>query len=628
MEVDLSIQKFNNLFGSSFISFDDRKIREMMESNNNEKIIELQNYILKYWAHCPRRNIVFFWDADKKIVEILTIENAIKKTFNSQFRINNFYLKNWFFAKCVDCLFEPTFNINKPRIFIDDNGIHRLNMFGGTRYTYDPSKNNKLEDLTFQKNLDILLNYIKSIVCTNDDNTYKFVLDWIIRAINLNKMSTYLCLCGDHDGSNKLIPNLLCECLGSIATFRNIDTKYLLDKSFTSCINGKVLVVMKHTHSAQNKEKKIIQTLKNIVHDNEIEICNRSNFRIENNINYILVSENKFHKYNIEDKNAVILNISNDKMNDYEYYNMLEKICKCNEFIECFYYWCLQRNNTSTTQYMKILPINELHKPDKNIVDPLIIFIKNYYLLNRQSVNVLYKYFFNTYMSWIKSTGYVINCGKNVISRKLKNININWFVSGTGNKNYVHIPWYEMYKYFFYKKLITNIDIEKILSEDIDANVFINDENVKNNNLSIITCKEIIDSLKYKMLSSEKQKLERDIINDVKRLIPDFEPKTIEQITREYNKQIKIVDEYIESCRSNNDHCKKNIHKKFMDYYKNKTYREKHLKKLKKKVKCDICGSITSAINRYAHIKSKKHIACVKDNKIKKLEKILVDLLD
>lgn len=504
----------NQVFASTNECWSSRKFRRLL-SGGEDNIGEVKKYVLKYWALSETAGSVLFWDARRKVVERKTYEKVKEATFPKSLIKpgGEFSVHDWFFYKFSEHFYDLVFQLDKPRIF-QENNINCVNLFEGTRFSYDKTKDKLLVNDNFKEKLNFVLDHIRNIWCKQEDELSEFVINWIVKAVSLKKLNTYICVLGDQGTGKSVIVDMIRFCIGRKATFSSSSPKILLPDTFNGMLSGKVLMCMEEMpmHSAAIWNN-VAEGIKNIVTNPTIviEYKHKDQIEVDNCINLFIITNHTPGKIGDGDRRQVLLQTSNEKHGDYKYYEKLGNICKDAEFQELFYYWCNRMDRTVPDSFChKNAPISDLKKDIIcDNLESVASFLKEEFILKRAGLNIPYQRFYEQYAAWC-NVNKKHPTAKNKTSSRLCNMGKSWVKRGTANQLRVKVSWEELFRHYHSRHWIGEIDYDTIYdqteTDEIAAELDSSATKQEIPKLSVDECKKIITKVQYELKCKELEK--------------------------------------------------------------------------------------------------------------------------
>lgn len=205
--------------------------------------------------------------------------------------------------------------------FFNNNNKSIFSIFHGYKYEL-------LENID-SKVIEMYLDLIKEVICSNDEIVYNYVLNWISFVIQHPglKVETALVLKGLQGIGKNRFTDVLCELLSGYS-LRNVTEISELTGNFNSVVENKMLIILNELKNAGEDRMANFNALKSIITDNTIRINEKNQPRrtSENISNFIFVTNNSFPiKIEEGDRRYVVLACNGVHKNDFEYFTQLSE---------------------------------------------------------------------------------------------------------------------------------------------------------------------------------------------------------------------------------------------------------------------------------------------------------------
>ena len=385
------------------IPFDEVYFRKLLKDDNDDYIEYLCNYLYLYNSGTPE--IVFIDYSDNKnikkyirysitnfksYINKYTIQDGTKTIgiFNSVFQSDKL-------KEIDDIVFEPFKTVNNKQ----------LNIFKGF-----PVFDNTLTDISV---LDKVLYHIKYIICSGQDNVYQYFINRWAYILQKGKCGIAGVFIGDK-GTGK---SCLCSWFGqkiigkdNYAYINSLDD---ITGNFTDAVDNKVYILGDElpVWSGNSKEMGLIKSLITEEYSRS-EKKFKAVLIMKNHASYDFLSNNyNIMKVDNGERRFFCLNVSSDKKNDTEYFNVLMNDLNKLEVQSTFYNYLKNKDlnnfnirNIPMTQYKRSLI--ESSTPDN------IIFLK-YLFLHKEDLDLKYitnADYFKLYTKWCELSGYTTKC--------------------------------------------------------------------------------------------------------------------------------------------------------------------------------------------------------------------------
>lgn len=207
-------------------------------------------------------------------------------------------------------------------------------------------------DIKFDKNfkfniskINPIINHI-SILCNNNEDYKKYVINWMAHIIKHPNKKTKVCLVfkGLQGSGKSSLWNWFGNNIVGKQWFLNIyDAHHLLDNKFNSELKNKIFTLL---DEAQTNGKYIAgnERMKTRITENSIRIEMKGHeaYTIEDKNNYVLLTNNEFPvKIEYSDRRYFCVETSNELIRNENYFNNYFKILEDKEIAKHFYYYLL-----------------------------------------------------------------------------------------------------------------------------------------------------------------------------------------------------------------------------------------------------------------------------------------------
>ena len=370
-------------------------------------------------------------DAMKLIPSDFSITRMVANQHTHKFEKVEFTLKN--FLKETEFMsieYTPVIDFSKPRIFAKTNNIndfeftnHYINMckplnsnLTNTKPTITPQT---------EEGLKIVYNHILEVLCSKNKVLYEYILNFFCASFNGRKVRKALVFqSAERTGKGQILNGLLNSILGQ-RMFKCNSTENILkySKPFEGCslINFDELPHCDNYKGIQDMLKGLITEPTFICRDmysSGYEQTNTFNIIISSNQDSINLSLNNNSRY-------VVLDISEHRIGDTEYFNHLTKALNNDDVKRSFYQDMLERFKTLDKWNEDIIPQTEAR--DSKIIEALPTFykyIKEQYILTETDLNVKTDEFFIEYRLHSKDKTSLQKLGRYIKALDIKPIKL------------------------------------------------------------------------------------------------------------------------------------------------------------------------------------------------------------
>lgn len=370
---------------------------------------DAKTYITQYFIPLNNGNHAFY---DGSVFTVRD-DKELKQSYFSRMPKE---LQNYYFRDYLDVR-QIAFDVNKP-VYYED----KINLCPRMKYTYTPDY---VPSVYAQEGLSFILDYMKSILCSNKQDCYDFLLKWISNMLKGNKNNSCLYLKGIQGTgksslyqflSNNVLGNPLCLESGSDP----IRTK------FNEILSGKLLVCFEELENFSKAEwESISSTLKKMITSTNINYQNKCTKAYEsNNINnYILISNNDSVKDD-DGRRYFILDISTNKVGNHDYYSRLYEHFN-DEVGEAFFNYVYNINTDKFNPQSFPMTQSKMDSLSKRL-DSVYKYLKEQYILKNKQIDISAVDLYNDYKFYTAKP-----VAKEDFHRKLNEIGIDKTKHGT-----------------------------------------------------------------------------------------------------------------------------------------------------------------------------------------------------
>jgi Family of unknown function (DUF5906) len=385
-------------FGNSTENFSGAIVKDLIDQ---DKVEDAKAYIKRFFIKISHPVCIYGWIAnEKKIVQysydefrtsqvtnylsyyVQTIEG--KKVVTTTFKLSKWFLEEDFEKARIGS------NITKPLMYQDKAGLY-INTFGGYKFETCPENPSQKQKEGVQK----IWQHMYEVLCSSNKECFEYVKLWISHMINGRKMKTALYF-KSQEGTGKgiFISFLYNKVLGRRITLVTSNPSCLTG-SFNGELEGKILLILEELRCATASEWNVMSNrLKAYITEETIDITEKykSSYNADNNLNIILVSNHDAVRTSKDDRRYLIVDVSNHRIGDTEYFDMLGQLTNDDSIAEWFYWDCKQyaEANPKFNEDQGLRNITTETKQD-NIIDnlhSLYKYIKTNYVLKMNNFDV------------------------------------------------------------------------------------------------------------------------------------------------------------------------------------------------------------------------------------------------
>lgn len=460
-----------------------------------------------------------------------------KDTLNSTYlnRAKQFFdinLIKYFYETKIDVK-NIVVEINKP--FLYDN---KINLSPPLKWTYN--KEYKNIDENIKNKVNIFLNYLKEVICSNNEEQYNFLLKWLSNMVRGNRNDSCLYLRGE-EGIGK-------------STFTRFIIDYVIGRGLSLCcgsepfgsynesLRGKLFVSFEELPNMGITQWNFISSILKMYiteptimikekYKNSMELKNIGNFVVNSNFDVIDSGRRYFE-----------LDVSHDKYKNTDYFGTIKNNCYNDEVGEAFFIYLYEIDLTG--YYAQNYPIskNKLRSISKRLCS-VYKFIKDEYILKNNKFIIKYKDVYEHYKYYCSNNS-LKALSQQDFKYKLEIVGIKTYMSGGFMKYKVDIDTLkeiaEKYNWIY----------ETDEEENKDNN---NDDEYEELNKEIENYKKIIkekdeenERLKKEIEELKKNNIKEEIIEETKEEIieeikeEEYYEETEEEYLTEYLEEINI----------------------------------------------------------------------------------------
>ena len=162
--------------------------KHLQGASTLDDLKKAKDYILSYFGHCIASIGVIMWCPNKSTFQLLSDLEA-KKFIRKEIKLIHipgtkkpvqFDLQDWFFHE-HDTLYNINCDPTKPLVY-EENGENYINLFPG----YLHKKVRKFSEYSQETNDAVLkiLEHIRNVWCSDDQQQYKYILQWLAYMIS------------------------------------------------------------------------------------------------------------------------------------------------------------------------------------------------------------------------------------------------------------------------------------------------------------------------------------------------------------------------------------------------------------------------------------------------------------
>lgn len=320
---------------------------EFVDKCEHDKYIspnEAINDMTRLMRICDNENIFWLVKGNDGLFKIVSDETQHKKLFRVKCCGTNLwqlYLDN-------SSLFRVrglAFNSSAPGMF---------NIFQG--FKYEPLEN--------EEKLKTWTDFVKEIICNNNDELYEYIQHWISFIVkNPGRKTETAIFMGGLQGIGKgTFTKILCKLFDGYVN-SNITNMDELTGNFNTAIEGKMLCFCNELKNVGDERAANFDCLKSVITEYDIRYNEKGIPRRdgENNANFIFMSNSAYAiKVEVDDRRYVPINLNASRRGDEEYWTKINKAYEDDDFIRAIMFDYL--NNYNDNYSLRKIPNTELRQ--------------------------------------------------------------------------------------------------------------------------------------------------------------------------------------------------------------------------------------------------------------------------
>lgn len=496
-------------------AFSIKKCTKLWEEETNKAI----TYTCKYYYKCLDPICVIYYnheDAKYQFIQYSEIRHHMPNLIKEKKYKNKELIKSW--EKNAFTI-NVTVNVNKPEFYKSHDNLY-INFF--KQPNYDKTKKFKDYKKETQDGVMFIWEHIKTILCGDNEDLFKYIHNWIINVVCLKRNKTALYLKSQQGTGKSIISDFLVDQVMPYISHRSEDSKILTE--WNSLLVGKVLFVLEELPCVSTGEWiRYSNKLKQLISGDEFtrQEKNEKNFTVKNALNFIFITNNYGIKVDTDDRRYVVLDISNKRKGDFEYFDKLASYTIGNDDVKnAFINYCHENideefdpRKIPNSQTKKDLIIDNLPTP--------LVYVKECYVLKKHPFNTKFSDVYNHYCDWC-NISHNKTMTKIGFSKILEENNIKTKI-GHGNIKMCDMSYDELYKLYTQRNWIHDTDefedgkgVKMELSDFIETKEEVFKTIIQDAALMEKLKKYIAEQDKPKKAEQDKQKIEEEQIFEVK----------------------------------------------------------------------------------------------------------------
>jgi hypothetical protein len=466
------------------------------------------DYVKKYYYEVKNGDY-FFYD-----VELDEFEFKEQKSFKKEVsdKLNEGAFSNYF--RTNSDIYTFCSKLKKPRVFKEGSKFY-INCCKGFMHKKYKAYSTYSEDI--KKNVDKMLNYIKSVSCDNDELLYQAYLKYLAQLCQGKKTGVIIYKKSDEGTGKSMESGFLMDWVLGKSICLISGTEPLLT-NFNLIFLGKLFVIFEElptfTASAWDAAAGKLRTLTTEnkstyrgLYKDAIEAENISNFNINTNVDALKSSDGR---------RIIIMPITNKYVGNYAFFKDIIDSCFNNEVGEAFF---SLMNEIDTDEFygQRDFPETENKRIVRaNLLHPVYKFLKFEYVLKNQGIEKIKPAELHLiYEMYCRDNNIKYVMGKNDFIKKLENVEIKLTKAGT---NYIRVSCEELKAISIKNKWLCAYDEEEENDDAQKLDPFICDDD-------IVSVKDL-DMSDYKIkcsnLEKQVQALKKELQKHEKKSKLDF----------------------------------------------------------------------------------------------------------
>lgn len=357
---------------------------------NNFKLAEVKNlsqsdskiYVSKYFVPLSNGGHAHLINNKYELID----DKIVKSTYFNRMskELNTYYFKELTDIKTI------VYKLNKP-VFYDDN----INLCPTMKHTY---KSYDTFNEAVKKNVNKFLGFIKEVICSNNKDSFDFLLKWTANMIKGHKNTSCVYLKGGQGIGKSTFPQFIKKyVIGDNLSLETGSTP--LKSNFNSILAGKLFVVFEELENMNASEwSSMSSVLKRIITSDRIllEAKNQNSYEADNINNYMLLSNNDAIKDD-DGRRYFIADVTSKREGDIEYWTDLNKSCFNDVVGEAFFCYLMEVDTNKFNPQSFPMTNNKIDSINKRL-GSVELFLKENYILRGIGINpVIVQEFFDSY---------------------------------------------------------------------------------------------------------------------------------------------------------------------------------------------------------------------------------------
>lgn len=460
------VSLYGRNFGKSAEQWDQDKIDELVRSNDPSRVM---SYVSQFWVFDKLSRNYLFWNFEDKEPQL---DKDIFKNppfVGCQVMGNGWSLKNQYKSDppCVNLIYSCQ---KKSGVHVINNVVY-YNTFSGQRFEIPDEIPEFPESLVSSR--DYILRHIKEVYCSNDEERYKEILNFIVTSVAGRKLGRMVHIVGEEGTGKSWLYEFYSALMGAGLIEQTTDWSVMKEGSNNSILLGKRLLIIEEAKNDNlNETKRMEEALKHFITGSHIKIQDKwmKARKVENIINVISFSNHPITQASISNRRADIMQTNSKYVGNKAYFTPLFDLLKNSNFCKHMYYWCLSEAAKVPKSWDTSAPLESVNKQMAKVacLNDVLVYLKSQHLLKLVGIEMKLKDLYHAYSChyagkpFFKPAQFLV---------QLRNLETNcakkWIKKGHARITIVKIPIEDLYEYFANRNLILEEDdFEEI--EEID----------------------------------------------------------------------------------------------------------------------------------------------------------------
>lgn len=259
----------------------------------------------------------------------------------------------------------------KPK---NDIKNHQFNTW--TKLKGDNNLNNTVD-------INPLLDFMKKIICNNDNELYKYLITWLrtICKTPWNKTQTVLLFYSSQGTGKGSFVNWLIKWLFGTynSTYASVNT---ITQKHNKTLSNKIFIGVDELPTLEKQFHNLFDTLKGLITEPYITIEPKGleTYMIDNLCNFIFMTNNKNSiKIEKSDRRYVVFEISESKVGDFDYWDIMHKEVFTEDMGNSFFKYLTEMNDDNEMIVnLRVIPKTKIREEMKNMsLSNMELFIKD-----------------------------------------------------------------------------------------------------------------------------------------------------------------------------------------------------------------------------------------------------------